>query len=284
MSITAEQKIQCICTECKTKFSCKNSDACTKCGTEISKMKKPTIFSKTYYHCTKKNTLCKCAQGSIEEVELESQILSELETLEIHEDFYRWAVDALKEMNVDESKEQELLLSHSRKRETELTNRLSNLVMMRANGEIDADQLRQIQNQTNKELIHIRNELAETHNRSINWVSLANDYLNFSQNVAERFKNGGPQVKKQILSCIGSNLTIMDKKLNITRIPALVQIKKVASVYTGFSSRLEPKNPLTNKEISSDFVPSERQIAVLCAGKGSNLRRHKVDRFTVCCD
>jgi site-specific DNA recombinase len=109
-SVTAENKLQCIC-DCKYKFSIKNSSMCPRCSLDISEMKKPIILNKTYYHCTKKRNKCsyRCSQGSVEEIDLEKQIKQKVAELEISKDFYDWALKALDYLHGDEMTNQKVL-------------------------------------------------------------------------------------------------------------------------------------------------------------------------------
>src|ERR1700754_3933177 len=81
-NITAEQKIQAICTNCKWKFSIIKSKTCARCGTDVADMKNPTILNKIYYRCTKR-TNPTCTQPYMLQPILEDRIRTELETISI---------------------------------------------------------------------------------------------------------------------------------------------------------------------------------------------------------
>jgi DNA invertase Pin-like site-specific DNA recombinase len=70
--ITAEEKRQVTCTNCRLKFVYSCRDACPRCGTLIAKMSGPVFRHYTYYHCAKRKTNCK--QRSIEVRKLECQM------------------------------------------------------------------------------------------------------------------------------------------------------------------------------------------------------------------
>jgi DNA invertase Pin-like site-specific DNA recombinase len=101
-AVTAEYKTRCLCTNCKTKFSCKVQTECPKCKTDVSEMQNPKIYTNVYYHCTKKSKTHKCTQSVIDEEDLKQQIVGELSKVEISEDFYNWAVVAIKHLHGDE--------------------------------------------------------------------------------------------------------------------------------------------------------------------------------------
>lgn len=52
--ITAEEKYQLICPNCKFKFAYLNKTSCPKCNVKIEDMKNPTTLHYIYYHCTKR--------------------------------------------------------------------------------------------------------------------------------------------------------------------------------------------------------------------------------------
>ncbi len=56
----------------------------------------------------------------------------------------------------------------------------------------------------------------------------------------QRFENGNPVVKREILACLGSNLSLMDRKLNIQLQPPLNVFAKYAPKLRLITNRLEP--------------------------------------------
>src|SRR5882724_7010439 len=51
--VTAEEKRQLICSQCRFKFAFRNRDACPRCKPRIEKMTGPVFLHYSYYHCTK---------------------------------------------------------------------------------------------------------------------------------------------------------------------------------------------------------------------------------------
>ena len=265
-AITAEHKLQCICTKCKKKFSCKTKDACPQCGLKISKMKEPTIIEKVYYHCSKKNKQHKCSQKSVEERDLENQVESLLNSISINPDFYEWAVEALKEMHDEEFREQNELARCLKKRETELRERLKRFVIMRADGEISSSQLTQFRSETEKELAELRIELQGIHIRANDWVKMTNEYLSFAEDVVYRFKNGDSETKRTILATLGSNLILKDKKLCVSMPEPLLNIKQTQDQVMATQGWFERKKALENKGLSHEKGAILDTFSVLCAG------------------
>jgi site-specific DNA recombinase len=270
-SVMAEQKLQCICTGCKHKFSCKTATACTKCGLDIEDMNDPTFIDKTYYRCTKKSKTHKCSQGSIEQVDLAKAIDKSLLEIEIDRDFYLWAKAALKDVHADEVEEQREAAKRVYNRKNDLITRADNLVKMRADGEINAEQLKKMKGEVEDELKQIDDEAVRVSDRVIHWVEIADGYLTFAETASDVFnKTKDLQVKREIVMTLGSNLTIMDKKANIVLTPPLVGVKNAHTATYKELGRFEPKKALDKQGLSQEKAAA---FSTLCAGQDSNLRR-----------
>jgi len=178
---------------------------------DISEMKNPKFYTNVYYHCTKKNKQIKCSQGVIDETELEKTIREELGKVEISTDFYRWAVSALKYMHGGEMETQDEVIERLQKKEKSLKDRLNKHVVMRADGEISAEQLAQFSTDTEAVLIEVEKEQRRIHSRISEWVKSADKYLTFADTVVNRFNRAGISEKRIMLETLGSTLELLDK-------------------------------------------------------------------------
>ncbi len=269
--ITAEHKLQCICTGCKHKFSCKTATSCTKCGLEIGEMNNPSFVDKTYYRCTKKSKTHKCSQGAIEEVDLAKAIDSVLSEIQIDKDFYKWAKEALKEVHKEEVSEHEEASKRVYERKNELVRRADNLVLMRADGEIGPDEFKKSKHQIEQELEQIDRDGVLVSDRVKHWVEIADGYLTFAETASRVFNETKDlQVKREIVMALGSNLTIMDKKAFIVLTPPIVGVKNAHIATYKELGRFEPKKALDKQGLSKEKALA---FSTLCAGRDSNLRR-----------
>lgn len=268
-SITAEHKLQCKCTGCKHKFSCKTEKACTKCGLEIEEMKNPNFVDKTYYRCTKKSKTHKCKQGSIEEVELATAIDAMLLDIQIDKDFYQWVKTAFAEVHKEEVGEQRELHTKVSNRKNELIEQADNLTRMRARNEINAERFMKTQAEIDKELAAIDKEGVLLSDRVMHWVEVADGYLTFAETASKLFnKTTDLQLKREMVQTLGSNLTIMDKKACIPLIKPLLKVKKVHSATHLDLGKFEPKKALVKQGLSKKKALA---FSRLCAGQDSNL-------------
>ena len=247
-NVTAEQKLQVICKKCKHKFSIKSKSACPLCRVEISEMDNPVIIDKTYYHCTKRQV--KCSQKGLESKEIEKQIRNVLESITVPEDFYEWAVEAFKYIHKDETSEQKEILKQVRKRETELMKRMDNLVCMRADGEINAEELVKSKLSCEQQLDETRDESEKLHIRGTDWLDTANQHLFFAKNLTSIFDNGTDNDKKEILLKFGSNLTMINQKLCIIVPKSLLGIRETYELIKDKKEWFEPKKALVKQGLS----------------------------------
>lgn len=227
---------------------------CGECAAMITaerKTKRPKngkVHRYTYYHCTKRKDP-DCSQGSIEEKDLEKQIANELALLEIPEDFKEWALERLKEMNAKEVEDRDRLYGSQRRAYEKSVRKLSNLIDMRANSEIDETEFRERKEALSQEKQRLQDQLKDTDNRIDNWLEVAERGFDFAERARTAFINGSVEKKREILAALGSNLTIKDKKLNIDLDNVLFPIRKIAETVRAESIRLEPpQKPAASKE------------------------------------
>lgn len=261
--VTAENKTRVICTNCKYKFSCKTRTVCPKCHTDVSEMKNPKFYTNVYYHCTKKNKQVKCSQGVIDEAELEKTVKEELGKVEISTDFYHWAVSALKYMHGGEMETQDEVIDRLQKKEKSLKDRLNKYVVMRADGEISADQLAQFRTETEAELVQVEKEQRQIHNRMSEWVKSADKYLTFADRVVARFNTATVSEKRVMLETLGSTLELLDRKLRIVVPNELIGFNNVYKKLGDALGRFDTEKALDLQELSEE----KRQVFhELCAG------------------
>ncbi|WP_299213527.1 recombinase family protein [uncultured Dokdonia sp.] len=270
-SITAERKLQVRCTKCRYKFSCINRDDCPKCNFVISEMKKPTVIDITYYRCTKKKG--SCSQKTIQESELEKQYLKALQSIEIEKPFYDFITKELKDYDETNNAVQLQYISQIKKRKSEIESRINGLTLMRAEGDISKEMYHQLKEQSVKEAKTLESEIKQEERGITNWMEVAIDYLNFSLNASKTLEESDYFTKKALLSKIGSNQTLLDRKLYFIKAKPLLALKECDLVYRAEKQGLEPKNHLINKGDSHGF---DTPNVSLCTGL-HNVRTSIID-------
>jgi hypothetical protein len=71
--VTAEEKHQLMCGNCRFKFAYRRKNSCPRCQIPIEKMEKPQFLHYTYYHCGRSKNPS-CTQKSVSREHLEKQI------------------------------------------------------------------------------------------------------------------------------------------------------------------------------------------------------------------
>ncbi len=256
--VTAEEKNQIICPECKFKFSSNNRFECPKCCTPIEKMRRPTILHYVYYRCTKKINP-NCLQKSIEVKELEKQINQYLDNVHISEEFKNWAIQYLQEENKKEISSIKNIFTSQKKAYDNCVKKLENLFQLKisplnSNGNLLSDEeYAKQKTELMKEKTRFEEILSDTNGRIDKWFETGEKTFNFVRCAQYWFKDGTLLEKAQILKALGSNLILKDKKLIIElKIPftEIGQIiKRVLEAKDGF----EPKKSGLNEAKLNDF-------------------------------
>lgn len=259
--ITAEEKNQIICTNCKHKFSYDNKTSCPKCDTDILEMKSPTILNYTYYHCTKRKSP-KCAQKSVRLEDLEKQFNETLDKITIDDDYLKLALDYLNEKQDSEVScaktiEQSLLDAYSNC-QTRITNLNKEYTSpQNANYNLySPEEFKELKNDLLKERSNIEQELKDVKNKIDESLELSEKTFNFCTYAKYHFNTGTLQTKREIFSSIGSNMTLTDKKLSINLINPYLLIEKEMSSIKKQYAMLEPTKNGFNKRKGAVFAAS----------------------------
>lgn len=228
-TVTPDHKLQVICTNCKYKYSIKNRSACPRCDTDYSGMLNPSVIDILYYHCGKAKG--KCSQGAITRDIIETSIERELEKISINRNEYCFAINTLKQGKGDKNM-REKTIKGLKKRKTELETRISGLINLRADGEINTEQFNSSMVSTQKELSDIESEIEKFKRQNIEWYEEKEWGYKFALEVLGRFKEGDDSEKTEILRELSSNLTLKDKKLCITTKKSLLEIINYLAIHS----------------------------------------------------
>lgn len=263
-SITAEQKVQAICSSCKKKFSIKNTSVCGACETHLEDMESPKILTYTYYRCTKKRG--KCSQRYLSSKEMESQILEHLAKIALPEPIVtilRDVIDEEREWKDDDRvKVSPQKLKH---RLTELQEKKSRLIDLRTEGEISReDYLKKA-----SEISELINSLEEAINSSKEmveeWKFEAHHSLNISQNAVEIFQKGTNDEKRTLLTGLGSNLILKDRELDFSTHFLLLDFRRMVEGVFPDVPWLEPKRMAQLSHYSDEIGLSKGRRLILLA-------------------
>ena len=92
-------------------------------------------------------------------------------------------------------------------------NELDNLVRMMYKGFVSEEQYLREKEKLENDLVNLKARLDQTHQRSLDWIQNFEKAFFFASKCKEKFDNGDVQRKRKILSTLGSNFVLKDKKL-----------------------------------------------------------------------
>jgi site-specific DNA recombinase len=218
--VTAEEKHQVMCSNCKFKFAYRNRDACPRCETQIEKMTNPLFLRYTYYHCTK-SLKPTCRQKCVSGQQLEKQIREHLARITISTQFKEWGVKYLHELHDNDKALRNDLIQAQRKAHQQCLEEIDSLLNLKtSSGNKDGvllsdDEYAQRRGKLLKEKAALEELLNGADHRVEQPLKLSKEALEFACTAKKRFAEGDPKTKKQILDAVGSNLILKDKKLMI---------------------------------------------------------------------
>jgi DNA invertase Pin-like site-specific DNA recombinase len=263
-TVTAEEKHQLLCGNCRFKFAYRRKNACPRCHTPIEKMVNPKFLQYTYYHCTKTNNLL-CSQKSVNGEELERQIDQQLSRIQISTRFRDWAIKYLRELHAEESKTRDDNIQARHAAYKGCLQRIDNLVKLKtapqnADGGLLSDEEYARQR---TELVNEKTRLEElfqdTGHGVNRWLELSEKTFEFACAARDRFAKGDPGTKKAILASVGSNLTLKGKTLLIQANKPFLILETSLSPQEEGKAQIEPENtiePQRQKEADASPCPS----------------------------
>jgi DNA invertase Pin-like site-specific DNA recombinase len=189
---------------------------CGECGKAITAQITTNRFGAryTYYHCTKKGLGAPCSQGSVRAEELERQIEEWLTSLQpgdsaearLYGVFNGLRTRASTTANaVRESVESALKRTRSQ---------LSELLKLRLSQLIDDEEFRHRRIELQREAERLARKLEDLA-RPDEWLKPLETAAPLANYAVDLFRGANDQLKRTILKSVGSNLTLIDKKLSV---------------------------------------------------------------------
>lgn len=245
-SVTAEEKHQLICGNCKFKFAYRRRESCPGCHVAIEKMTNPKFLQYTYYHCAKSKKP-NCSQKCLSGAELERQIEGYLSRIQISDKFKDWAIKYLHELHEKEFKSRDDDVQAQRKVYDACIRQIDNLVKLKTSSEnadgsllSDEEYSRQRMDLL-KEKSRLEELFQDTGHRVEKWLESSEKIFEFACLARARFAKGDFQTKKEILVAIGSNLVLKDKILLIEALKPFQILETASSPCEDENRVIEPK-------------------------------------------
>lgn len=187
---------------------------CGECGSGVTAEHKVNRFGShyTYYHCTKKRWGVACRQRVIRAEALEAQFGEFIETLTIRRRIYSLALRELRHGSRNQEIERHARLVSLSRAVTTLEKERANLTTLRLRDLIDDEEFarerRRIEEEAQK--LVVARQSAEA---GENWIEPAETFISGCNRMVFWFRAGDMRTKRQIVEVVGSNPTLIDKKL-----------------------------------------------------------------------
>jgi hypothetical protein len=233
---------------------------CADCGANITATEKTKLIKTTgevktftYYHCTRRKINTKCVAPAITGGDMDKQIVDKLDEFAIDPDFYKLGLEVLKEMHSKETSEAETIYQNQHKVQEELQRKINNATQFLLNGTISEEDYKNNKVILESELQKQTVKVSELEVRAKNFTQLTENAFHFLKYAKAVFtsKDCDLQTKKEILSGLGWNYELKDKKLLITMHSWLNVLKDGQTCVLPQLKALEPaKNPYNVKVIA----------------------------------
>jgi hypothetical protein len=245
--VTAEEKHQLICRNCRFKFAYRRRKSCPGCDTPIAKMANPRFLRYTYYHCGKSKNPS-CTQKSLSGENLEKQIDHYLSRIQVSDRFKNWAIRYLHELHAHESALQDEVVRTQQKAYEECTRRIDNLVRLKtaphnADGSLLSDEEYGRQRlELLKQKAAFEKSLQDAGKTGENGLNLAESLFDFASTARSQFANSDDDTKRKILAATGSNLTLKNKTLSIQALEPFFILETTLQGSLASRGTFEPSN------------------------------------------
>lgn len=208
---------------------------CKECGGTISATFKEKVLKSTgelkqyslYYCSNSRNKRNECSQtGYVNSEIIEEQIMDELSKIKILPEFKDWALEILSERNENDIEKRQKVYETQQQSLSESRRQLDNLAQALIKELVDEDTYKREKSRLQSEISKIERSIKDTEKNQGNLIEMTEGVFNFACHAIEEFNNGDHEARKTILSKIGVNCEIKDKKLSICKHPWAVAIEK----------------------------------------------------------
>ncbi len=245
---------------------------CGECGgavtaeLKIKKQQNGNTHRYIYYHCTKRANP-NCSQGCLEETELKKQVVAEIESLEIPPEFHTFAIKWLKEKNKEQAETVKAVVSAQQKAYNACVRKIEGLTDMRAGGELTAEEFAERKAKVLAEKEQLESQFKNNGEKINQWIETGDQMFTFIEKAREKFATGTPEVKRSILSTLGSNLVIKDKRISIDIEKSILPLRRISKDVNEIKKALEPLN---TQEKQAQFEQSCAENPVVLRDLESN--------------
>ncbi len=236
---------------------------------KIRHQKNGNVHRHIYVRCSKrfnKKIGMRCPEKYIELKDFEKQVDQAISQITIPEKLKNWAIKYLNEVRTNEARSHEDIIETKHKRHESVVKQIDNLLLKYTSPENSEGQM-----MTNAEYLNLRTDLLKEKNKletELNsvgqtieeWLELSERTFNFVRYAKTWFEQGDLNTKRAIFSCLGSHLSVKDKKVVIPlKKPFQILFDGLSKAQTELS-RLEPIKIAQNR---AEFAKSVSKFPLM---------------------
>ncbi len=233
---------------------------CKECGCLISADRKHKIIkytkelkTYTYYRCTHKKSDYVCHQPAITENDLEIQLEKELEKYKIDPEFLDMGLEIIEELKKEEQKKEVAVKTNVDKSVGELKREIKNLSKMYYRDLINDEEYLELKNELKEKLSGLKANPQKDADIKQKIFKLTKETFEFVIYGRKELLTGDNMTKRKILSYLGSNWTLKDKKLEILAYKWLLPFKNLQTILNDKMRGFELNKTPINKRRSELF-------------------------------
>lgn len=210
---------------------------------KVKKCKNGKSHFYTYYHCTRRKDPNCIERKVIEEKALEEQIVEFIKSVDIPPGFKDFAVRHFKKNYAPELEASKRIRESQIKTLEATEGKISKLLDMHLNNQLSEAEFTAKKAELRKEQEDLEITLANSSIQKETWLERLQKTFNIAEDIWNKFENGDPRDKKQIVSKLGSSLTLKDRQFTIEPGNPILRIKQVASTSQAIYKKMEPLKP-----------------------------------------
>lgn len=221
---------------------------CAECNCAVTATKKTKYYKRTnrtatytYYHCSHRNPNQKCFQIPVTETEMNNEIGDLLLSIRLKPEFIEWAKKWLKALYDKESAIEHSNLESQNYALEKVEKKLSALLDMRLDGKVDEHSYESKKAELEEEKFNLKSHIEGTGSTLSDQRIKIENALDFAYASFTKFNTGSREDKHHIMTSLGSNLMMENKKVRITLKKYLEVCTKQENWKENYKDWLEPQ-------------------------------------------
>ncbi|TAL51351.1 recombinase family protein [Patescibacteria group bacterium] len=230
---------------------------CGECGCHFTAYEviKKSGKSYIYYRCTNKKDGIDCKQPQLSKKELEGQIVTLLEQMTIPPQFADWAIKWLRYIHEHQTDSHSAIRNSLQETYNDAQKKIDKLTDILVRELISEEEYKRRKEELLEERACIKSKLDDQELSSDSWIDRMEKTFAFAKEVNQRFaSDSSPEARRTIVTSLGSNFQILDKKLTLDMEP-------VWSLFSEHSKQLY--KDLTRVKVDETGVLKENTTATL---------------------